>query len=167
MHAGAFEWIRMWAGGRKWCRVLEVGALNINGSARAAVLADAYHGIDRVSGPGVDEIADAHGYTPAEAPDLVVCAEVLEHDPDPAGLVSRLWSWIQAEGGVLILTAASPGRAPHSAIDGGPVRPGEHYAGIAHADLRAWCDALPEAVALVDECRPLGDVYAMVRRVRA
>jgi len=33
-------------------------------------------------------------------------------------------------GGMFVMTAAGPGRAPHSAVDGKGLQPGEHYANI-------------------------------------
>lgn len=63
--------------------VFEVGALNVNGSARD-ILGPAslsWVGCDRVSGPGVDEIGIAADVIGARRFDAVVACECYEHDP--------------------------------------------------------------------------------------
>lgn len=117
--------------------VYEVGSLNINGGVRHLFDGAVYHGIDRVPGRGVDAVADGATYEPPFAPDCVVCCEVLEHAPDPAGIVRQLGR-VLAVGGTLIVTCAGPGRAPHSAVDGGRLPKGEHYANVQPSALEAW-----------------------------
>lgn len=118
-------------------RVLEIGSRDINGSPRALCTAvQSYVGIDRVAGRGVDVVCNAATYQ-ADAPfDLVICAEVLEHAPNPAVIIACAARAL-APGGALILTAAGEGRAPHSGVEGGTLRTGEYYQNITEAALCA------------------------------
>ena len=109
--------------------VIEVGSLNINGSVRELAPDADWYGIDIVAGPDVDEVADGATWTPVWTPDVVVCCEVFEHTPDWATIIGNMASWLPLEG-QMILTCAGPGRAPHSAVDGGPLREGEWYENI-------------------------------------
>lgn len=99
-----------------------------------------YLSIDPVDGPGVDVVADA-ATVELDGYDCVVCCEVLEHHPKPQELVEAAARALKP-GGLFLMTCAGPGRAPHSAIDGGTVRPGEHYANVSPGDMdRALRDA--------------------------
>lgn len=59
--------------------VVEIGGRDINGSVRPLFGDAAYTATDIAPGRGVDVVADGATYTPDEAPDCVVCCEVLEH----------------------------------------------------------------------------------------
>lgn len=64
-------------------RVLDVGAMNINGSLRACAPADmAYLGIDIAGGPGVDQVVEAGSPLPFadDSFDLIVSTSCFEHD---------------------------------------------------------------------------------------
>lgn len=141
--------------------VVEFGARDINGSPRSLFAARAYTGIDLTPGPGVDLVADARTWTPDAPVDAVVCAEVAEHCPQPCRLVEAAYRAL-VPGGVLILTAAAPPRAPHSAVDGGMIRPDEHYANIEPDDLRRWLASW--SWSHVEHHPSRGDVYAVARR---
>src|SRR2546422_3537443 len=62
-------------------RVLEVGSYNINGSVREHFTLCDYTGVDWRPGPGVDVIALAHDMNFEQPFDVVVSAQMLEHDP--------------------------------------------------------------------------------------
>jgi hypothetical protein len=65
-------------------RILEVGSLNVNGSAREVFQegAEVYQGIDLVEGEGVDLVMDIKDYNSNYHDfDLIICCETLEHDP--------------------------------------------------------------------------------------
>jgi cyclopropane fatty-acyl-phospholipid synthase-like methyltransferase len=81
-------------------------------------------------------VADAARWTPPRTYDVVVSAEVLEHAPAWRDILTMMLG-ATAPGGTMLLTCAGPGRAPHSAVDGLDVRPGEHYANVSPADVRA------------------------------
>lgn len=131
--------------------VIEIGSRNVNGDVRDLIpLADdgLYLGVDRTPGRGVDLVADAHQWRPDAKADLVICCEVLEHDERPYDLVKRIAGFV-AKGGTLLVTAASPPRAPHCAACGRPLDDAlccpvhhdpQHYANIEPDELAAALD---------------------------
>lgn len=127
MHPAAYEWVARHA---RPGRTLDIGGRDINGTVRA-LFGDDYTALDLVDGPGVDVVADVCSYQ-AKKFDVIVCCEVLEHtDADILGAAYRLLR----KGGLLIVTAAGPGRQPHSAVDGGPLREGEYYRNVEPFEL--------------------------------
>lgn len=161
MHPGAYDYVaRAVASLGPFGRVLEVGGRNINGSVRPLFGAD-YTALDIAPGPGVDIVADAATWEPTATFDAAVCCEVLEHTPDAEAIVATLGKAV-GPGGVLIITAACPPRAPHSAVDGGPLQPGEFYANVNPNDLRNWLLAIGPASVEVDH--QAGDVYGYCRK---
>lgn len=159
MHPEAFAYIARTAIKRgPFTNVVDVGGRDVNGSPRF-LFADAdYTSVDLYAGAGVDVVADARTWTPAVAPDLVICAEVLEHASAPHELVEAAVTWLRPDG-VLIVTAACDPRAPHSAIDGGPLHGDEHYLNVDQGLLRAWMADLADIDIEVHDDR--GDVYAV------
>lgn len=117
-------------------KVLDIGGRDVNGTCRPLFPRADYLAVDLRDGPGVDIVADVTTWNTRRRFDLVVCTEVLEHCPDWQALVVAAAKFLR-RGGRLILTAAGPGRAPHSAHDGGNLRAGEHYANIEPAELAA------------------------------
>jgi SAM-dependent methyltransferase len=86
--------------------ILEVGALDVNGSPRHLFTNVNYRGIDIRDGHGVDELMAAAELIDTEPDrfDSVICCEMLEHDLTPwltfAGIAHVL-----RPGGLFILTA--------------------------------------------------------------
>jgi hypothetical protein len=119
--------------------------------------------VDVEPGPGVDVVADAATYVPPAPPACVVCCEVLEHAVTAPVIVSNAGAMLQP-GGLLIVTAAGAGRAPHSAVDGGPLRPGEYYRNVEANDLLGWLAGFDHV--RVTTNRPAGDIYATARKPR-
>ena len=115
--------------------VIEIGSRDINGSARAFFPNAKWLGLDLSAGVGVDIICDAADYSPERTVDLVVCCEVLEHCERWKELIERAAEWLKPNGRIII-TCAGPGREAHSAIDGGPLHPDEHYANISQGELK-------------------------------
>ena len=107
-------------------RVVECGARNVNGTVRDCWPDATWTGIDIMAGDGVDVVSDFREFWPAVAPDMVVCCEVLEHVEDWTGIVYHALQILKPDG-ILVVTCASTGRAPHSAVDGGNLRAGEWY----------------------------------------
>lgn len=141
--------------------VLELGGRNVNGSVRPYFPGAHYTSVDITPGPEVDVVADATTYRPEAQFDAVVCTEVLEHVEAPDGFVATAWGSLRP-GGVLILTAACPPRAAHSATDGGPLRPGEFYRNVAPDMLARWLVGWKDAEIETYEDR--GDIYAVAMK---
>lgn len=125
MHPGAFEFISRYATTDE-ILVIEIGSRSINGSIREHFPRAFWIGLDLQAGPCVDVVCNAVDFQPGVAVNLVVCCETFEHSPQWPDIIARTASWIMP-GGRILITAAGPGRDPHSAIDGGELRPGEHY----------------------------------------
>lgn len=140
MHAEAMEWVRAHAP-LDALSVLDLGGRDVNGSPRGLFAqAAVYRVVDIAPGPDVDVVADAATWTPTRTFEAVLCCEVFEHAPEWPSIVRAARAAL-APGGVFVATMAGPGREPHSAVDGGPVRPGEWYANVTPADLRAALEA--------------------------
>lgn len=141
--------------------VTDLGGRDINGSPRLLFPGARYVAVDVVPGPGVDVVADARTWVPEQPVDCVVCCEVLEHVPDPDRFVAAAWEALKP-GGLLVVTAACPPRAPHSAADGGQLRPGEFYRNVDPYLLARWLIGWKDAEIETHEDR--GDVYATARK---
>jgi hypothetical protein len=139
--------------------VIEVGSRDINGRASTFWGAHAsWHGIDIADGPNVDEVGDAAEVLKRHAGyDLAICCEVFEH--------AENWREILAEmhqvAGVVLITCAGEGRAPHSAIDGGRVRPGEYYANITQTEMEKALADLGMIVLKIQHSQRDGDLYVL------
>lgn len=162
MHAAAAAWIdRQVAADGRWdgARVLDVGGRDVNGSALDAFVGHDIeaHVLDITPGPGVTVVADARTWTPTHAFHAVTCTEVLEHVQGWPAVVWTCWRALQP-GGLLLVTAAGPGRQPHSAVDGLTLRDGEWYRNVQPAVLADVLDACGFGEVDIDG-RP-GDVYA-------
>lgn len=141
MHDAAYQWIRQYATAAP-VLVLDIGGRDINGSPRDLFPRAEWVVLDATPGDRVQIVADAATWEPDREYDMVVCAEVFEHTPVWRQICSTAFEAL-IPGGVLIVTAAGPGRQPHSAVDGGPaLRPGEWYANVSTAALK---DALKVA----------------------
>lgn len=143
MHKSAFDYVARIVHQIGWMahgKICELGSRDVNGSVRPLFAAsEKYIGVDWMAGPGVDVVADACSWLPDEkgSYDVVVSTEVLEHVQHPCQIIQTAVECLKI-GGVLIVTAAGIGRYPHSAIDGGELRPGEWYKNISESELRSW-----------------------------
>tara|TARA_R110000822_G_scaffold309905_1_gene440612 strand:- start:722 stop:1225 length:504 start_codon:yes stop_codon:yes gene_type:complete len=133
MHPGAHEFISRHATDDA-ISVIEIGSRNINGTIRDLFPNAKWIGLDLFEGPEVDVVCDARDFVPESLVDLVVCCEVLEHCSGWRQLIQSASLWLKQKG-VIIITAAGPGRDPHSAIDGGELHPDEHYANVTQDEL--------------------------------
>jgi SAM-dependent methyltransferase len=127
MHDAARQFVRLHAS-TDALAALECGARDVNGTVRDLFPNTVWTGVDIGPGPGVDVVADFADYRHPEPVGLVLSTEVLEHTPRWRDIVAAAAHNL-APGGRFIVTAAGPGRAPHSAVDGGPVGD-EHYENI-------------------------------------
>lgn len=161
MHKEAYNWIAKQVTMLPIRRsILEFGSKNVNGTCRNLFSnADIYLGIDVSEGDSVDIVADAAVYRSVQAFDTVLCFEVLEHTDNARELCRNAHRHLSKHG-VFIVTAAAPGREPHSAIDGGQVRENEFYRNVTVSDLRWWCSDF--SLVMVD--MEGQDVYAIAIR---
>lgn len=135
MHVAAKKWVAAHARPAK--SVLDIGGRDINGSVRDLFLgAEHYVSIDLLAGPAVDVIGDVTLWDWDETFEVVVCCEVLEHAKNWRDILRAAFDRLES-GGLFIMTCAGEGRAPHSGVDGGHLRPDEYYGNISEADLFA------------------------------
>lgn len=160
MHVEAYTFLASHAEPAK--TVLDVGGRDINGSPRGLFTDAAYTALDVVDGPGVDIVADVATWESKKRFEVVICAEVLEHVEEWKHVVLACWKRVVG-GGLLLLTCATEGRAPHSAVDGGPLRPQEHYGNVSGDDLANLLFGLTDD-ADVEAHLDRGDLYAWARK---
>lgn len=85
MHASVYDWIARQVADLDLAdaSVLDVGSRDVNGSVRP-LFGGPYTGVDMLEGRGVDLVANAHDLPyPANAFDVALCTEMLEHDDRP------------------------------------------------------------------------------------
>lgn len=117
--------------------VVEFGGRDVNGSVRPLFAGASYLSVDLEPGDGVDVTADAATVNVGGDWDCVVCCEVLEHAEEPERLIEAARRALRP-GGLFVMTCAGEGREPHSAVDGGQPRQGEHYRNISPVELQGW-----------------------------
>lgn len=163
MHAEALAYVAQRVKGRRFQRVVEFGSRNVNGSVKPLLATYAYHGIDLAPGRDVDEVADAAAWRGRDLADAIVCCEVLEHAPDVEGIVTNAARNL-GQNGLFIITCATSGRTPHSAVDGGPVRPDEHYRNVDPGLLHAFLTEQGFEVEDMQVHPRRGDLYVTARK---
>ena len=100
--------------------VIEVGALDVNGSLRSNVEAlgpSSYVGVDLEMGTGVDRVCDATELISqfgGASVDLVLSTEMLEHVREWRAVISNMKNLLKP-GGVLLITTRSKGYGYHGA----------------------------------------------------
>lgn len=142
---------------------LELGAFNVNGSARALFPSvTRWYGIDLRAGENVDEVANAETWKTKQRFDLVLCTEVLEHAKYPKAIVQTAANALR-KGGYFVMTCAAPGRIPHSndGAHGGDVG---HYANVSETEMYYWLEEAGFEILRLWVNRQAHDLYALALR---
>lgn len=132
-------------------RLLEVGALDVNGSPRRVLepLGPAeYVGVDIRRGPKVDQICGAAELVVtfgSESFDVVVSTEMLEHAEDWRGAISNM-KRVLVPGGLLLITTRSPGFPQHD-------HPGDYWRFTKEDAFEIFSD-MKELVVIEDPLAP-------------
>lgn len=130
MHAQALDFYRRNLVHLEPLDVIEFGSCDMNGSVRSVYpQALSWLGVDRQPGVGVDIVADAATWTTDQRFGLCVCAEVFEHTPAWRDILITAYT-VLVPCGLLLASCATGNRPPHSAVDGGALRPGEFYENV-------------------------------------
>lgn len=160
MHRLAYTYIQSHAH-LPFADILEIGSLDVNSTEQGLNLytlfpGAQYTGIDIADGPGVDIVSSAADYDGKGAYDLVISTEAMEHTPRPLDIIECAWRALEP-GGVLLLTAAGPGRERHN-CDGGAYTGTEWYQNIDPGQLRGWLVDWEDVEVI--HSPSAGDVYA-------
>jgi hypothetical protein len=115
----------------------DIGGRETNGHARDVFPLAQWTVIDAVDGPGVDVVCDGVDFKPAVKAPLVLFAEVAEHTPRAREIIANIHTNVLEPYGVLVMTAAGPGRAPHGLYHDDPNQPG-WYRNIEPQELDQW-----------------------------
>lgn len=150
MHAEVLRWVAEHVAGNRFERVIELGALDVNGGIRFLFPHAEFVGVDIVDGAGVDVVCDAADYLPELPADCVVSTEMLEHTPRAREVVLAAFNML-APGGLLVMTAAGPNRAPHSAYGASAPLDGEFYRNVTAGELSWWLEEAGFERCVVDE----------------
>lgn len=131
----------------KFPRVLDIGALNINGNMydynfcgkgpnwRDLIGMEDFVGLDIMRGPGVTMVSNAHDIPIKDNYfDLVMCMNVLEHDTKPSETIKEAYRVLK-KGAPFILTCPTFRAAEHKDLGGGDT---ETYNFIKEAELKKW-----------------------------
>jgi SAM-dependent methyltransferase len=125
-------------------RVLEVGALDINGSVRELFSGCDYTGVDLQLGPGVDlarqgQLVDF----PTGHFDTTISAECLEHNPFWRETVANMLRMTRP-GGLVLISCATTGRLEHGTTRTNPdaspftsAEKWEYYQNLSGSDIEA------------------------------
>lgn len=129
--------------------VLDVGSLNVNGTAKPLFNNCKYVGLDLGPGENVDVVCKAHEYDAPDASfDTIISGECFEHDMYIEQTLKNIVRLLKP-GGLFAFSCANRGRAEHGTIRNEPVAspftvkiPGwaEYYRGLDEEDFRQMLD---------------------------
>lgn len=110
--------------------VVELGSYDLNGTPRPVFDgAASWLGVDWRPGPGVDVVGLAHEAPLPSTADVVVCCQMLEHDPHWRLTVARACRLMPSTGGWMFFTWAGPGYVEHELDTAPDDGTGEAYYG--------------------------------------
>jgi SAM-dependent methyltransferase len=93
-------------------KVLDCGSLDINGNLKDLFIGGEYCGVDIHEGPNVDIVSKVHDLPFDNELDVIVSAEMLEHDEHWKESLQHMYKMLKP-GGLLIISAAGKGRPEH------------------------------------------------------
>lgn len=128
-------------------RVLEIGALDINGSVRGLFRSNCYVGVDLGEGPGVDLVCPGQMVDlPSESFDCAMSLECFEHNPFWLETFTNMLRMTR-RGGLVLVTCATTGRREHgtarSSPDASPLtaaRGWQYYRNLTEKDFTTRLD---------------------------
>jgi hypothetical protein len=129
MHHAVLEWVQRWVPSGS-CSVLDCGGRDINGNPEYLFEHATFEVVDLVPAPEVTWVGDILDYGNTEPFDVGLYLEVAEHTPDWPLHMKHIRDLLNKKTGLFIFTAATHGRAAHSASDGGQLQPDEYYNNI-------------------------------------
>jgi len=118
VHPGNMDWLKQlqqkYPAHFTGCSVLEIGAYNVNGTARDYFLnVKRYVGVDVAKGPCVDIVTNAiDTHFKVEEFDTLVYLSVFEHDPNWRAGFDHNLHWIRP-GGLIIICFGAEGNKRH------------------------------------------------------
>lgn len=126
--------------------VVDLGSLYINGDCRQFFTNYTYVGVDVGPGYNVDVVSLAHEYKPEKQFDVVVSAEMLEHDPYYKQSLLNMVELVRP-GGLVAFSCASMNRPEHGTANASPwVNPlgskefNNYYKNLREEDIREVLD---------------------------
>lgn len=139
--------------------VLDFGSLNINGSIRSLFTNSTFTGVDWRSGPDVDIVSLAHEYN-GERVGVVICTEMLEHDPYWEQSLINMVHHLQKDG-MLLISCANDNRPAHC-VETAPVN--NYYRGINSSEIHKVLNRFKHSLLVVINNELSNDVYAVMIR---
>jgi SAM-dependent methyltransferase len=142
---------------------LDVGAFNVNGSARHLIPGAQWVGLDIRPGPDVEIVGDATQHIEPPIYDIVSSTELFEHAMHWRSIIANMRKALRPGGaGLFFATCASIKRRVHSASGADELEPGEWYKNIHHETMLAALKANFDH-AWVDYNKDPGDIYMMAK----
>lgn len=124
MHYLQIQWIEQMKKQHSECfkdiRVLDVGALDINGNNRQFFKDCDYIGLDVIPGDNVDVVSICHEYEPDELFDTIISTSALEHDMYREKTLMHMYELLKPAGWLFIVachswkTHGTQGNSPHT-----------------------------------------------------
>lgn len=153
--------------------VIEIGARNVNGAAKDGFGPTlVWLNNDIEPGPDVEVVMPGHEFLQAQLDmswDAIVSCEVFEHTDTWREIVTAAAGAVKSCGW-MIVTCATHGRAPHSAVDGGALKPGEYYGNVDPDEFQVVADSAGWHVEFLEIDKTWGmgrshngDLFALLR----